>query len=317
MIRILIPLDGSSAAEEALIHAVAVAKTFPAELILLRVIAESDSADGVRSDSIDFALWRQQARVYLDSLLDRYTTGAISIRCEVAEGHPAATILQFIATSKPDLLVLTRFGRGNAKDFATGGTAQKIVSSVDCSVLLLDPRGQADTEQPYRRILVPVDDSKDSDCAVAIATMIAEIHQASLLLLHVTEEPHLPNGLPPTRHARQLVNEMQRLVRYEAERRLRELAAKIPSHVAVDTRILVSSDVSLAIESTANEHDNDLLLLHANGVGSQASRRYNTVNQALILYSHRPLFILRAPTGEGLASNFRSVYLDEQRLETG
>jgi nucleotide-binding universal stress UspA family protein len=317
MIRILIPLDGSPVAEEALIHAMAIAKTFPAELILLRVIAESDTSAAVRMDSIDFALWRHQARTYLDSLVDRYATESLSIRCEVAEGHPAETIIQFMTKTNPDLLVLTRYGRGNAQDFATGGTAQKIVSSADCSVLLLDPRGSTDPEKHYRRILVPIDDSKDSDCAVAIATMIAEIHEASLLLLHVTDEPRLPSGLPPTRHAHQLVNEMQRLVRLEAKRRLRELAAKIPSQVAVDTRVLVSPDTSLAIESTADEYDSDLLLLHTNNVGPEQGRRYDTVSQSLILYSHRPLFILRAPAGEGLASNFRSVYLDERRLEAG
>jgi hypothetical protein len=138
-----------------------------------------------------------------------------------------------------------------------------------------------------------------------------------LLLLYVNDEPQLPSGLPATRHARQLVNDMHRLVRQEAERRLRELAAKIPSHVAVDTRVLVSADTSLAIESTAEDCDSDLLLLHTDRAGTEQGRRYDSVNQLLIRYSHRPLFILRAPAGEGLASNFRSVYLDEQRLSAG
>ncbi len=317
MIRILIPLDGSSVAEQSLVHAIAISKTFPAELILLRVIAESDTEKTVRMDSVDFALWRRQAKTYLDGLLDQHATPDLPIRCEVAEGQPAETIVQFIASTKPDLLVLTRYGRGNAEDFATGGTAQKIVSSVDCSVLLLDPRGPTNSDDKYRRILVPIDDGKDSDCAVAVATIIAEIRDASLLLLHVTDEPHLPSGLPATRHARQLVTEMRRLIRHEAERRLRELAAKIPPKVAVDTRVLISPDISLAIESTAEEHNSDLLLLHTNGSQTEQGRRYDAVSQALILHSHRPLFILRPPAGEGLASNFRSVYLDEQRLEAG
>ncbi len=317
MLRILVPLDGSTAAEASLAHAIAIAKTFPAALTLLRVIAESDANTVVRTDSVDFALWRHQAQSYLDGLLDRYATQGLSVRCKVAEGRPAETIIQFMAETKPDLLVLTRYGRGNAQDFASGGTAQKIISSVDCSILLLDPRRATDPEQHYRRILVPIDDSKHSECALAVATMLAEVHEASLLLLHVSDEPRLPSGLPTTRHARQLVDEMHRLVRQEAERRLQELAAKIPSHVAVDTRVLVSPDTSLAIESTAEDCDSDLLLLHADRAGTEQGRRYDSVNQLLIRYSHRPLFILRAPAGEGLASNFRSVYLDEQRHSAG
>lgn len=317
MIRILIPLDGSRAAEKSLRHAIAIAKTFPAELILLRVIAQSDTQETVRVDCVDLALSRRQAKAYLDGLLDQYATQSLPISCEVTEGHPAETIVQFIANTKPDLLVLTRYGHGNAEDFATGGTAHKIVSRIDCSVLLLDPHSPTDPKDYYRRILVPVDDGKDSDCAVAVAAMIAEIHDASMLLLHVTDEPRLPAGLPDTRHAHQIVSELRRLVRNEAERRLRNLAAKMPQEVSVETRLLVSPDISLAIEITAEERDSDLLLLHTIGPGSEQGRRYNSIIEPLILCSHRPLFILRPPTGEGLASNFRSVYLGEQRLEVG
>ena len=313
MIRILIPLDGSAAAEESLIHAIRIAKTFPAQLTLLRVISESDSSTAVRTDNIDFALWRHEAQAYLDDLRDRHATPDLSIRCEVAEGRPAETIIRYLAKAKPNLLVLTRYGRGNAQDFSAGGTAQKVIASVGCSVLLLDPRHQTDAEHCYRRILVPIDDSKESDCALAVATMIAEMHQASLVLLHVTDEPRLPSGLPSTRHAHEVVNEMQRLIRHEAEHRLHELAAKIPSQVAVTTRVLISRDAALAIESSAEDYDSDLLLLHINSIRSAPSTRYDSVSQALILYSHRPLFILRGSAKEGLASNFRSVYLDEQR----
>lgn len=313
MIRILIPLDGSSAAEESLTHAIAIAKTFPAELTLLRVIADADANTAVRTDAIDFALWRHQAQAYLDSLRDQHTTPDLPIRCEVAEGCAAEAIIRRVAKEKPDLLVLTRFGLGNAQDFATGGTAQKVVSSIDSSVLLLDPRHRRAENQCYRRILVTIDDSKESDCAVAVAAMIAERHDASLLLLQVAEEPHLPSGLPATRHARELINEMQRLIRHEAERRLRELAAKIPPQVAVTTRVLVSRDIALAIESSAEDHNSDLLLLHTSGAGTPTGPRYDSVSQALISYSHRPLFILRDPVKQGHASNFRSVYLNERQ----
>jgi nucleotide-binding universal stress UspA family protein len=315
MIRILVPLDGSPAAEASLNHAIAIAKAFPAELILLRVIAEPGTGSAVRTDSVDFALWHQQAQSYLEDLVDRYAIQALSTRCDVAEGRPAETILQFIGDSKPDLLILTRYGHGNAQGFATGGTAQKVISSVDCSVLLLDPGHPIDPEQHYRRILVPIDDTKDADCAVAIATMIAEVHNASLLLLHVIDEPRLPSGLPANRHARDLVNEMHRLIRGEAERRLRQMAAKIPPHVAVDTRVLVSPDTSLAIESTADDDECSLLLLHTIGSEPGQTSRYDPVSQSLILYSHLPLFILRAGASEHLASNFRSVYLDQPSLQ--
>ncbi|MFT4583363.1 MAG: nucleotide-binding universal stress UspA family protein [Gammaproteobacteria bacterium] len=317
MIKILIPLDGSILAEQALKHAVSIAKTFPAELILLRVTADSDNGAIARMDSVDFALSRVQAQMYLNELIDQYANEHLTISSEVTEGNTADAIVKFMRKNKPDLVVLTRYGRGNAHSFATGGTAQKIVSSARCSVLLLDPRKPIDPKQSYHRILVPIDDSKSSDCAVAVATMLAEIHGASLLLLHITEEPRLPKGMPDTRHAHQLMDEIHRIIRREAGRRLQELAAKIPKRITVETRALVASDVSFAVESTATDHDSDLVMLHTDDVGEQNGRRYSSVNQSLIQYSHRPLFILQPSAGEGFASNFRSIYLDEQRREAG
>lgn len=314
MIRILVPLDGSLAAEESLVHAVAIAKVFPADLTILRVIDETEPGDAVRADSVYLALWRRQAQAYLDGLLERFAEESLSANCIVSEGRPAETIIRFVAEAKPDLLVMTRYGLGNAQEFATGGTAQKIVSRVDCSVLLLDPRHPIDAEQLYHRILVPVDDCRESDCAVALACMIAEIHDASLLLLHVVDEPRLPTGLPTTPHAHKLVEDMNRLVRKEAEHRVQELAAKIPAGVVVNTRVLVSRDVSLAIESTAGDEDCDLLLLHWIGKGAEQRHPSDLTCQSLILFSHHALFILRASATEGITSNFRSVYLDEPDL---
>jgi nucleotide-binding universal stress UspA family protein len=317
MIRILVPLDGSGAAEEALNHALLVARTFPAELILLRVIAEPGSGAPLQPDSVDLALWRHQAQSYLEGLLKKHATKDVLFRCEVAEGNAAETITQFMARTKPDLLALTRYGRGNARGFSAGGTVQKVLSCASCSVLLVDPRKPVGSDQNYHRIMVPVDEGKDSDCATAIATMIAEIHHASLLLLHVIKEQHLPINFPATVHARQLVNEMLQIMRCEANRRLQELATKIPRHLATETRVLVSSETSVAIESSAEEYNCDLLVLHTASDGPRGGRRFGPVNQSLIQYSHRPLLILQPPAGEGLASNFRSVYCYEQNREAG
>lgn len=316
MIRILVPLDGSTLAEQALIHALAIAKTFPAELTLLRVVADSDTGSAIRIDSVDSALWRRQAQAYLSKLANGYATSDLSIQCEISEGDPAESITKFIGERDSDLIVLTRYGRGNAEDFATGGTAQKVVSNAGCAVLLIDPHIEAKTTS-YRRIVIPVDDSKDSEYALAIGVMLAESHDASVLLVHVTEEPRLPRGIPITSYSRQVLNEMRRIIRCEADRRLRELCATIPDAVHADTQILISSNPPFAIDSTAEEFDSDLILLCARLPDEQQGWRYGTVIRSLLQYSHRPLLIMQPATDGQAGCNFRSVYLDEQRLDVG
>lgn len=314
MIRIIIPLDGSKVAEIALEHAASIAQAFPAELMLLRIIGEPHE-DSTTRDSIDLALWRHQAQAYLNGLVEKYSCETLSLHTEVIEGNPAESILQFAEKSNPDLIVISRYGKGNAMSFATGGTAQKVISNAPCSVLLLDPDRHLHTDNRYHRILVPLDESKNSECALAIATMIAEVNEASLMLLYVTGESQVPTGLPKTQEAQHLIDEMHRLVRQEATQRVAVLAAKIPKYVSVDTRVIVSADPSLAIESTAQEQHSDVIILHTSDSDPEVNHRHESINQLLIQYSHRPLFILKPTAADGFVSNFRSVFLKESCLE--
>lgn len=314
MLRILIPLDGSSVAEESLTHAIAIARTFPAELTLLRVTTASELNIASRSGSVDFALWRHQAQIYLDDLCARCVSNDIKIHCEVAEGYPAETIINYLVDSGTDLLVLTRYGLGNAQEFTTGGTVQKVLCRVDCSVLLINPSHQSDSLPKYRHILVPIDASRESESALAVAAMIAEIHQASIQLLHVYEEPRLPSGMPATRQTRQIVGEMKRIICTAAEQRLQGLAAKKPPHASVTTRVVVSQDAAMAIADTAQEQNSDLVVFYANGIESASGSCYDPVSQSLLQHSSRTLLILRGPIREGVASNFRCVYLDAPAL---
>jgi nucleotide-binding universal stress UspA family protein len=317
MIKILIPLDGSAVAEEALHHAIAIASVFPAELTLLRAITEPNRDASVHMDCVDFALLRHQAEAYLDDLATKYANDKLSIRGEVAEGRSANTIVHYANKNKPDLLVLSRYGRGNAKNYSVGGTAQKIVTSVHCSVLLVDPGTGIEAGKSYSRIFIPIYDGKESDGVVAVGAMIAETHNASLLLLHVCDEPQLPRSLPATSHARRTVDEMRKIVRDGALQRLDALTRRIPDSVTVEKRVLISTDPSLAIEATAADYGCDLLLLHSMNNCRDYGRYHSAINQSLIRFSRNSLFILQSSGIEGFASNFRSVYLEEQGQEAG
>ena len=133
--------------------------------------------------------------------------------------------------------------------------------------------------------------------------------------MYVSTEPQLPADFPATRKAQELLEEMRSIIRAEAQRRLSELKARFPQELAVETRVLISPDTSLAIESVAEEQDSDLVFLH--GAGTQSTVAFDPVNHALLLHSQRPLFMLRSASAEGLTSNFRSIYLSESPVEAG
>lgn len=314
MIRILVPLDGSVSAEESIHHALRISRTFAATIELLQVV-DTAHDDDANQDCVDQALSRHQARAYLATLCGRYARFGQTLTYKVAEGHAAEAVVDYVHAGHCDLLILTRYGTGDARNFATGGTAQKIASSVSVSVLLIDPYQPIDPQADYANVLVPIDDSKNADCAVAVASMIADISSASLSLMQATEDPQLPRQLPVTPQSRELRRQLQQLLNDEGERRLQEAAGLVPKHVRVTTRHALTHDPALAIESIAEHEGCDLIVLHSPPVSTVADRLYDPVCEAMIQYSHRPLFILRPSVEEGFGSNFRSVYLESSRLE--
>ena len=139
MIRILVPLDGSSAAEKALPHAAAIARAFSAEVELLGVVDESSGTFAAPVNSLDWQLSKLQTEVYLSRTADTLRDRGLCVSWEVREGDPAQAIIQSVRSSDVDILVSTRYGSGNAQQFRMGGTVQKVLSAASVSVLA---RGQ-------------------------------------------------------------------------------------------------------------------------------------------------------------------------------
>ncbi|MFA7552842.1 MAG: universal stress protein [Spongiibacteraceae bacterium] len=320
MIRITVPLDGSVLSEQALHHALAITKAFPAELTLLRVVNNASSNAGIRTDIVDFALERRQAEIYLKKICDQNRSTAVSIQTQVTEGLPADAITHFCKDQQPDLVIMTRYGAGNgvsnAMGFSAGGTVQKVIMGTDCSVLLIDPQRPL-LNNRYRHILVPVDDGLDCEYVLGLASMIAQTHEASLLLLNVCDEPQLPISFLNNTHASQLKNDLQCLLRQHAHHRLTALSTTVPDTVQVEKQLLASTDAPFTIDAAANSSDADLIVIHAKAPNCGTAWRYGSIVHSLLQYSHRPLLIVQTPIDNSAANNFRSILLQESQRDAG
>ena len=311
MIRILIPLDGSTLAEQAIGHAIAISKVFSAELLLLRVVTETP---GAPRDCIDWQLQRRQATAYLDQVTERLRAAGSRVLATVDEGHPAEVVTRFCRDENADLVVLCRFGHGGVTDFGRGSIAQKIIAGAPASVLLVGPT--PGTDPLYRRILVPVDGTPGSEWAVSMAAMIAQPNDAELLMVHAVERPELPARMPLTQDIRDLSERMHSCIKAEAFRRLSELKAQLPTNVNVTTKVLVTGDVARALHATAEAADTDLIVLTAHSSPGEHSWRYGSVCESLLNHTMRPVLVFQQ-YNEGTASRFRNLYLAEPQADVG
>jgi nucleotide-binding universal stress UspA family protein len=141
--RIMVPLDGSGAAEEVLEHAVALGEAFGASYTLVQVEpapARRHVAAGHEPE--EPAKPGQAAQRYLDyvaaKLQDRGLTVATRV---IVSSRPAEAILQAAAVGGVDLIGLAVHGEGGKQRRMIGSVADKLIRAAPQALLVFRPRG--------------------------------------------------------------------------------------------------------------------------------------------------------------------------------
>jgi nucleotide-binding universal stress UspA family protein len=140
--HVLIPLDGSPLAEQALPHAIAQARHSQAELILLRVVEPFAHVRGM--SLADLEQIRQQATAWAREYLERIAAGVrehgISVQMVITEGRSHTEITRCVEANQVDLIVLSTRGRSGFSRWLMGSVADRIVRGATVPVLLVRAR---------------------------------------------------------------------------------------------------------------------------------------------------------------------------------
>jgi nucleotide-binding universal stress UspA family protein len=129
--RIMVPLDGSAIAEEALGHATELARTLQADLILLRVIEEDNP--GSRMHTRDANHYIQKMVHGVRAALPQAVTS------HLASGSPSIAIAQAAVDLRADLIAMSTRGRGGLSRAVLGSTATATLERSIVPVLLVGP----------------------------------------------------------------------------------------------------------------------------------------------------------------------------------
>ncbi|HET7239898.1 MAG TPA: universal stress protein, partial [Gemmatimonadales bacterium] len=112
---IVVPLDGSAFAEQAIPAAAAIARAARAKLRLVlahRLPPPPNDREAAKLYvSIELAV-RKSERDYLRAIARRLKDGGVSTSALVLEGPAGPTLVRWIAESDADLVVMTTHGRG-------------------------------------------------------------------------------------------------------------------------------------------------------------------------------------------------------------
>ncbi len=138
--RVLVPLDGSELAEQILDPATALAGTFGAELLLLRVVVPLPTADTVEPQSASMPPTYAAEQSYIDAIAQKLRAQGLVVRVRVEPAQQVArTILDLAKQECCDVIALATHGRGGLARLVIGSVADKIVRGAELPVLLLRP----------------------------------------------------------------------------------------------------------------------------------------------------------------------------------
>ncbi len=141
--RILVPLDGSPLAEQALPPAIAVAKAVAAELTLLHV---TSPAYATVSPVITMKKRlheaeekeRMEAAVYLQNAQTTLSPHHIPIKIIVATSDDVvATIIEQADRIQVDSIIMSRHGRSGLSRWVFGSVAEKVLRGAHCATLIV------------------------------------------------------------------------------------------------------------------------------------------------------------------------------------
>ncbi len=181
---LLVATDFSAPAERAAERAASLARALGCPLHLLHVTQHS-LMDEMRAWLDNSGLWQErlagQTTLALNEAAARLQAGAdhpLAVQTHALEGATVATVWAQAEALDAGLVVIGRRGSSPLHHLVIGTTAERLLRKAPRPLLVV----QNEAQQPYQRVLLPLDFSPWSEQAIALTRRL--VPQAHLVLLH-------------------------------------------------------------------------------------------------------------------------------------
>jgi nucleotide-binding universal stress UspA family protein len=295
---ILVPLDGSQLAECVLPHVVAIARSFDAEIVLLRMLEKNQAASAPLFDLLNWQINKTKASLYLEKTKARLQESGLRARAIVLEGLVAEGITEYAQNQGMKLIVLSSHGNSGLTPWGVSSITQKIILSAPTSLFLVRAHqyhsGESSKTSVYQRILVPLDGSQRAENVLPTITQLAHFHKSQIHLVNIVQTPEMARQMPPTHEDIELSNQVIARNQEEAGRYLEQMKSR--SHledITIQTHLITSDNAAVALHQLIDQEQIELLTLSAHGHSGNHQWPYGSLVNNFILYGKVPLLIVQ------------------------
>ncbi|GAB4189939.1 MAG: universal stress protein [Roseiflexaceae bacterium] len=309
---ILIPLDGSDLAEQALAPAQALALRLSANVHLLHVLSEADrshvlleeeavarqlgygySVSAAVQETTTHDTWlvlRQNAEAYLESQAAKLQEAGVAATYEVRLGAPAEIIVEVAENRSASMVVMATHGYSGLKRWALGSVTDKVVHASPAPVLVVRGSHTPAAGYQFKHILVPLDGSALSRQALPLAIELAIQNQAQISLLTVVVPQISEFGLgfvPPS-------SEDLDVLRGRLLAEMGGFADVLRQHELAVTPLVVEGLAPESIVDLAETRGIDLIVMATHGYSGLKRWALGSVADRVLHETKTPLLLVRA-----------------------
>ncbi len=291
--RLLVPLDGSHQAEQALPYVRWLAKGLRCRVELLSVTEPVDSAsEAPASESEeDRAETGLHGRVhsYLDGIAADLTEGGLDVTVQIIDSNPVFQIIAIGEQSPGTLIVMPTRGHYSPERWPVDSVTAKVLHGTIAPVLVIPTSsdGTSRGEAKLSTMIVPLDGSQHTERVVIPAVSLAGVISMSLTLVtvHATSEVDASSeGVHP-------VHTGQGSADY-----LREAGERLDKEgvTSIERRVLDGDPVD-AILRVANEAPDSLVAMATHGHSEVTRLIIGSVTDEVVRRAIGPVMVVRSP----------------------
>ncbi len=288
--HVLACVDTSRFAQAVLAHATAVASAVDARLTVIRVLEPSRGQPP--TDPVEWMLRHRDAEAELQAHSSR--CGDLQAEVVVIDGSAAERICAWARDNGVDLTVMGVRGETNWPLAGLGGTSRRVAEATRSSVLLVSSTENVDKPVRYRRVMMPLDGSSRSECALPVALGLSAAHGAELVLVHAVPNVELTEIGPLEVEAITLRDRLRRRNELVADKYLKQVKSRLPRvQTTMRTRVLTSPDPRHALAQATADDGCDIIVLSSTGLSGHRDLSIGSVAEYLINHADKPILLVR------------------------
>jgi nucleotide-binding universal stress UspA family protein len=294
MRTILVPLDGSPLAEQALPPACRLARQTGASLVLLRAAPHSPHASG---DASPLRVTVRDAEAYLRPLQQGLVQQGFTVRTRAFKTDPVGAILFAAKMYGADLIAMSTHGRSGLRRLLLGSVAEQVLHRSPLPVLLTrstEPP-QAPVATAFRRILAPLDGTAFAEAALAYLVQEGLVGTAELVLLRAISPAHSPIMPGMNEYTAEVSIERAQMDTEQrkaaARRYLDDVAGRYLRGIPYRAHV-VMDHAARAILDVAAVQGIDLVVMATHGHAGLSRPRHGSVGEHVLHHARVPTLLL-------------------------